>query len=204
MNFLLVNYTFLYDITNSWYYLIPLYLYASIAIIFLMNKIFLDACSLIYLTKIQIKRRLPQLGEVFIGPSVKNEVIAEFEEYPNAQTIRENIEKNIIKELKKRVEKLPELSNLGIGEMETIELCLQETGIFVTDDHQALNYAISRGLKPKTSEVILLDFLTEDIIELQEFKTLFKKLALIKSLKPEIVEFFIQKANEIKKKEKNE
>jgi len=37
----------------------------------------------------------------------------------------------------------------------------------------ALNYAINHELKPKTTETILLDFLREEIITLQEFKTIF-------------------------------
>ena len=47
--------------------------------------------------------------------------------------------------------------NLGKGERETIEICVKSDGIPVTDDHHAMNYALNLGLKPKTSEVILLE-----------------------------------------------
>ena len=91
---------------------------------------------------------------------------------------------------------------LGRGEKETIEICIKNKGIPVTDDHQAINNALNFGLKPKTSEIILLDFLRNNIINYQEFKAFFKELALIKSLKSDIILFFKNKAKEIVNKKK--
>jgi len=56
------------------------------------------------------------------------------------------------------------------------------------------------GLKPKTSELILLELLKQQIISYEEFQTMFEELAHIKSLKHEGILFFKNKAAEIIKK----
>ncbi len=169
----------------------------------MINLVF-DACSLIYLTKIQMKEKLPQLGTVIVCKEVKNEIIVDTDKFSDAKILKTNIKKGIIKEMDLKLKQIPQLTNLGKGEKETIEICLKKEYIPVTDDHQALNYAISCGLKPKTSETILLDFLRERIISFQEFHEIFKKLAIIKSLKADIITFINQKAeNIIKENEKN-
>ncbi|KKM66190.1 hypothetical protein LCGC14_1483650 [marine sediment metagenome] len=92
---------------------------------------------------------------------------------------------------------------MGKGEKDTIEICLKNGGIPVIDDHQALSLAISVGLQPKTSEIILIDLLKKSIIDYEKFNTLFVELAVIKALKPEIIMFFNKKAEEIHKIKNN-
>jgi len=164
-----------------------------------MNKMIFDACSIVYITKLDMKEMLPKLGANMIGAIVKSEVIAERDKFPDAKKIESNLYNKILKEFKPINEDLPQIINLGEGEKESIEICLKENATFITDDHHALNYAISRGLKVKTTEVLLLDFLQEGIIDIKEFETQFKKLALIKSLKTNVIDFFMDKAHQIKK-----
>ena len=169
----------------------------------MMKKLVFDACSLIYLTKLNLKNKLPLLGTIFVSQTVKNELIADLDKFSDAKTLKKNLDKKIIQESKFKLKDIFTSENLGKGERETIEVCLKSEGIPVTDDHQALNYAFNLGLKPKTSEMILLDFLQEDLISYQEFKALFKELAMIKSLKQEIVSFFKEKAKYIIEKKNN-
>jgi len=168
-----------------------------------MEKYVFDACSLIYLTKINVKEILPKLGEVIISSTVKNELIEDIEKFKDAKTLKKNIKKKIIKESNYKIKNLFSTKNLGKGEKETIEICLNNEGIPVTDDYQALNLAVSVGLQPKTSEIILIDLLKRSIIDYEKFNTLFGELAVIKVLKPEIVTFFIEKAKEIIKIKNN-
>ena len=77
------------------------------------------------------------------------------------------------------------------------EISLKDGCVLVTDDHKAINLALSIGLKPKTSEVILLDLFKKSVIDYESFVKSFDELALIKALKPEIVKFFYKKAKEI-------
>lgn len=161
-------------------------------------KIFVfDACSLIYLTKIKIKEKLPLLGNVIVSKTVRSELIADLDRFFEAKTLKKNLEKEMIKESKLILNDIFSSENLGKGERETIEICINSEGILVTDDHQAINYAFNLGLNPKTSEVILLDLFQLNIINYLEFKAYFKELAGIKSLKPEIVSFFKIKAKSI-------
>ena len=162
-----------------------------------MKKFVFDACSLIYLTKIQLKEKLPLLGEILVSLTVKNELIADVEKFREAKTLKKNINKKLIKENKSKIENIFSSKKLGKGEKETIEICLDIKGIPVTDDQKALNFALSLGLKPKTSEVIILDLFKENIIDYQEFKLFLKELAVIKALKPEILSLFKKKAKEI-------
>lgn len=161
-------------------------------------KIFVfDACSLIYLTKIKIKEKLPLLGNVIVSKTVRSELIADLDRFFEAKTLKKNLEKEMIKESKLILNDIFSSENLGKGERETIEICINSEGILVTDDHQAINYAFNLGLNLKTSEVILLDLFQLNIINYLEFKAYFKELAGIKSLKPEIVSFFKIKAKSI-------
>ncbi|MHA1146697.1 MAG: hypothetical protein ACTSR8_00450 [Promethearchaeota archaeon] len=164
----------------------------------MINLVF-DACSLIYLTKIGIKEKLPSLGNPILIRAVKEEIIVDIDKFDDAKIIKSNLDKQIIHENLEYNKKLPQVQSLGLGEKATIEFCLDKGGIPVTDDHKALNYAISVGLRPKTSEVILLDFLKIDVISIDDFKRFFKELAVIKALKPEIVDFFNEEGKKIMK-----
>jgi hypothetical protein len=162
-----------------------------------MVKLFFDACSLIYITKIDLKEHLPALGKVYVSKSVKRELIRDLDRFDDAKILNENIKTNLINisdfEMKNRFSNL----NLGIGEKDTIEICLEEEGILITDDHKALNLALGIGLKPKTSEIILLDFLKKSIITYEVFQKSFWALARIKNLNSEIISFIFDKAEEI-------
>ncbi len=162
-----------------------------------MKKYVFDACSLIYLTKINIKEMLPKLGDVIVSSTVKNELIEDIETFKDAKTLKKNIKKKIIKESDYKIKDLFSTKIMGKGEKDTIEICLKNEGIPVTDDHQALNLSISLGLQPKTSEIILTDLLRKSIIDYEIFRILFGELAVIKALKPKIITFFNKKAEEI-------
>ena len=163
-------------------------------------KIFIyDACSLIYLTKLNVKEKLVHLGTVYVSPIVKSELISEKQKYSDAKMLQDNFNRNVIKEVKLKGGKSIFSKNVGKGEDESIQLCLQLDGILVTDDHHAVTMALYAGLKPKTSEIILIELLKEGIVNYEDFQNYFRKLAQIKLLKPEVVLFFMDKANEIDK-----
>jgi len=164
-----------------------------------MNIFIYDACSLIYLAKINVKEKLVHLGSINVSPIVKSELISEKEKYSDAKVLKENLDKKIIEEMKFKRGKSIFSKNVGKGEDESIQLCLQIDATLVTDDHQAVNIALNAGLKPKTSEIILIDLLKEGMISYEDFKNYFRELAQIKLLKPEIVLFFTDKAMEIVK-----
>jgi len=168
-----------------------------------MTKFIFDACSLIYLTKINIKEKLTKLGEVTVSQTVKNELIKEIEQFEDAKILNRNIENKKIKVSSYKLKNFFTTKNLGQGEKDTIEICLKDEGVLVTDDHKALNLALSIGLKPKTSEVILLDLLKKSVIDCKKFTKSFEELALIKALKPEVVKFINKKAKEIIKNNLN-
>ena len=113
--------------------------------------------------------------------------------------LKENLDKKIIEEMKFKRGKSIFSKNVGKGEDESIQLCLQIDATLVTDDHHAVNIALNAGLKPKTSEIILIDLLKQGMISYEDFKNYFRELAQIKLLKPEIVLFFTDKAMEIVK-----
>ncbi|MBD3228702.1 MAG: hypothetical protein GF329_11005 [Candidatus Lokiarchaeota archaeon] len=172
-----------------------------------MKKFVFDACSLICLTKINVKEKLPMLGKLIVSKSVKGEATADLEKFQEAKIIKTNIENNILKERDYNIKKIFSITNLGKGEKEVIEICSKSDSIPVTDDQKAFNFALNIGLTPKTSEIILLDLLTEDLISYIDFKTLFSKLAKIKLLKHDIIAFFKERAKKIienKEKEENE
>lgn len=172
-----------------------------------MKKFIFDACSLIYLTKINLKEELPKLGDLIVSFTVKNELIEDINRFEDAKILRQNLKKKLIKESNYKLKNIFASKNLGKGEKDTIEICLKDEGIPVTDDHQALNLALNVGLKPKTSEVILLELLQESVINFEMFKISFDKLAQIKALKPEIVNLLYKKAkkiNQIRKKNQKE
>ena len=184
---------------HYWYEIISLSIYASIAILILMKIFIYDTCSLIYLAKINVKEKLVHLGSVNVSPIVKSELISEKEKYSDAKVLKENLDKKIIEEMKFKRGKSIFSKNVGKGEDESIQLCLQIDATLVTDDHHAVNIALNAGLKPKTSEIILIDLLKEGMISYEDFKNYFRELAQIKLLKPEIVLFFTDKAMEIVK-----
>ncbi|GAF94615.1 unnamed protein product, partial [marine sediment metagenome] len=156
------------------------------------------ACSLIYFTKIQMKEKMPLLGIIIVGPSVRKELIADLGKYPDAKTLKANLDKKIIMETDIKLKGMPSLANLGAGEKETIEISMKTGGIPVTDDHIGINYAITHGLKPKTTEILLLDFLQEEIITFDDFTRIFENLARIKSLKPNVISFFQNEAEKMR------
>lgn len=158
-----------------------------------------QTCSLIYLTKINVKEKLVQLGSVNVSPIVKSELISEIEKYSDAKVLKENLDKKIIEEMKFKRGKSIFSKNVGEGEDESIQLCLEIDATLVTDDHHAVNIALNAGLKTKTSEIILIDLLKEGIISYEDFKISFRELSHIKLIKPEIVLFFADKAMEIVK-----
>ena len=179
--------------------MISLSIYASIAILILMKIFIYDACSLIYLAKINVREKLVHLGSVNVSSIVKSELISEKEKYSDARVLQENLDKKIIEEMKLKRGKSIFSKNVGKGEDESIQLCLQIDATLVTDDHHAVSIALNAGLIPKTSEIILIDLLKEEIINYEDFKNYFRELAQIKVLKPEIVLFFTNKAMEIVK-----
>jgi len=165
-----------------------------------MNIYVYDACALIYLTKINVKKKLPLIGSIIVSPTVKNELIADIDRFSDAKILKHNIDNKMIEERKIKLNNVISSRTLGKGENETIMICVKNKGIPVTDDYQAINYALNCGLKPKTSELILLELLEKNIISHKEFQISFNELAHIKSLKPDIVLFFKNKAEEIMNK----
>ncbi|MBD3197880.1 MAG: hypothetical protein GF317_22705 [Candidatus Lokiarchaeota archaeon] len=87
--------------------------------------------------------------------------------------------------------------NLGLGEKDTIELCLKEGGVLVTDDHKALNLTLGIGLRSKSSEIILLDFLKNSILSYKDFQKSFWELTQSKILNPKIISLLFDKAKKI-------
>ncbi len=165
-----------------------------------MNIYVYDACALIYLTKIKVKEKLPLIGSVFVSPAVKSELTADINRFSDAKLLKQNLDNKVIEERKLELNDVVFIKNLGIGENETIAMCIKNGGIPITDDHQTINYALISGLKPKTSEIILLELLEQKIIDFKEFQIFFKELAQIKSLKPDIVIYLKKKAKELIKK----
>jgi predicted nucleic acid-binding protein len=157
-----------------------------------MSYYIFDSSSLIYLTKIQVKELLPNLGLINISPIVKIELINSPDKYPDAKILNQNVEHKIIHEIKEDKIRLPLNENLGSGELETIELSIKRNGIPVIDDKQAFNYARGRGLKPITSEIILISLVQQGVISKPEFEIKLNKLASIKSLKLDVVAFLKQ------------
>jgi predicted nucleic acid-binding protein len=168
-----------------------------------MTELCFDACSLIYLTKIRVKELLPKLGGVNVCGTVKQELLEDEHKYPDAAILKSNMEKHIINvQAKAQPIVSRQSASLGAGEHETIAYCLKSGASFVCDDRQAVNYALGLGLKPKTSEIILLDLLDQDVLSETEFKERFDDLSSIKQLKTPIITYFRNKAGEIVAKKK--
>ncbi|MFO8020137.1 MAG: hypothetical protein R6U96_16050 [Promethearchaeia archaeon] len=146
-----------------------------------------------------LKEKLPSLGEIIISETVKDELLEDLEKFEDAKILKENIENQTINLSKIKPKNIFKNENLGKGEKETVEICIENEGIPITDDHQALNFSLSFGLKPKTSEVILLDLFNESVIDFNHFMKSLRELWRIKSLSPEIVSLFKEKAYKIKK-----
>ncbi|MHA1369123.1 MAG: hypothetical protein ACTSWN_04280 [Promethearchaeota archaeon] len=147
--------------------------------------------------KIGVKERLSALGSIIIGSTVNRELLTDLEKYNDAKVIKDNLEKKLIQKSKIEVKEFLEISNLGKGELETINICKKTGAFFVTDDHLALNYALRQGVIVKTSETILLKLLKRSIIKRAEFDNYIKKLIKIKSLKQDMIDFIYKKADEI-------
>jgi hypothetical protein len=162
-----------------------------------MNDYVVDACSLIYLTKIELKEEFLKLGQVYISQGVNSELLQDIDRFEDAKIIKRNIDRKKIS-LKILNDKTEQQNiNLGVGEIETIRIAKKFNIIPITDDLQGINYGKTLGLKPLTSELILLKLLKKKLIDIEEFKNKFNKLAIIKSLSLDIVNFFIEQANKI-------
>ncbi len=176
----------------------------ALLLITIINMYVIDACSLIYITKINCKEKLATLGTFFIGDEVEKELLHGLERFPDAQTISNNINRKKILILNTEDIVISKIfDKLGPGEAETIQIAVEKGFQLVTDDQEAIKLAISQGLKPKTSEILLLMLLESEKINYGQFISNFNKLAKIKLLKTDVVEFFTKKAEEIRKKQRN-
>jgi predicted nucleic acid-binding protein len=150
-----------------------------------------------------VKELLPNLGDVNVCGTVKQELLEDENKYPDAAILRTNIEKRVIN-VQAKVQPIAasQGASLGAGELETIGYCLKNGATLVCDDRQAVNYALGLGLKPKTSEIILLDLLDQEIINDAEFNERFDDLSSIKQLKVPIITYFRNRAGDIIAKKK--
>ncbi len=119
-------------------------------------KYVIDACSLIYLTKIDLKEIFLSKFNVIITESVKTELLRDVDKFPDAKIIKKNIDKKKLTSTKIEDSNKMESINFGQGELDTIRIALQQDLIPITDDLQGIRYAKSKGLTPKTSEIIML------------------------------------------------
>ena len=166
-------------------------------------KYVIDACSLIYLTKIGMKEIFLDSFNVIITESVKGELLRDVDKFPDAKIIKKNIDKKKLASTKfEGVNKLESI-NLGQGELDTIRIALHQELIPITDDLQGIRYAKSKGLKPKTNEIIMIKLLETEMINLKDFIEKLQNLATIKSLSIEIVNFFIEQAESLNRGKMN-
>ncbi|MHA1230111.1 MAG: hypothetical protein ACTSRP_05365 [Candidatus Helarchaeota archaeon] len=162
-----------------------------------MDKIILDACSLIYLTKISIKEVLLDNFKAVIIPNyVKKEVLYDTNLYKEAKIIEQNINNKKIKVKDIKIEITSK--NLGKGELEAIELAIIENSLLITDDKLALTKCLLKNVSVKTSEVLLIDLLKRKIISYDEFKCKLNELNKIKTLKPDIFQFILKEGEKYK------
>ena len=162
-------------------------------------KYVIDACSLIYLAKIDLKEIFLDSFNVIIAESVKEELLRDADKFPDAKIIKKNIDKKKLASTKFENSNKLESIYLGQGELDTVRIALHQELIPITDDLQGIRYAKSKGLTPKTSEIIMLKLLELEMITLKEFTEKFQSLASIKSLSIGIVNFFIEQARFLNK-----
>ena len=144
-------------------------------------KYVIDACSLIYLTKIGIKEIFLDTFNVIITESVKAELLRDVDKFPDAEIIKKNIDKKKLASTKfENLNKIKSI-NLGQGELDTVRIALNQDLIPITDDLQGIRYAKSKGLTPKTSEIIMLKLLETEMITLKDFIEKLHNLAEINS-----------------------
>ena len=156
-----------------------------------MDKLVLDACSLIYITKISIKKLvIESFTDIMISEAVKKEVLFDINRYFEAKTINQNIISKNINLKSISTQKLS--NNLGIGETEAISLAKSEHALLITDDKLPLRIALNFGLKVKTTETLLLYLLKEKKINFIQFKEKLNNLNQIKTLKPEVYSFILK------------
>jgi len=166
-------------------------------------KYVIDACTLIYLTKIDMKEIFLDTFNVIITESVKAELLRDVDKFPDAKIIKKNIDKKKLASTKfEDVNKLESI-NLGQGELDTIRIALHQELIPITDDLQGIRYAKSKGQTPKTSEIIMLKLYETEMITLKDFIEKLQNLASIKSLSIEIVNFFIEQAQSLNRGKMN-
>ena len=164
-----------------------------------MESYNIDACSLIYLTKINFKERLLKNLKIIITNTVKCELLADLSKYQDAKIINSNIVAQKI-EIKDIENVSTKLNFLGKGEAESIENALRNKYPLICDDIQAIKYAKKQDLTVITTEIVLLNFLRSKWITDNEFSTFFHQLARIKSLNPEIIDYIKQKSEELPNK----
>ncbi len=168
-------------------------------------KYIIDACSLIYLTKIDLKEIFLAHFNVVIVESVKAELLRDVDKYPDAKIIKNNIDQKKLASSKFTNSNKLESINLGQGELDTVRIALHQELIPITDDLQGIRYAKSQGLTPKTSEIMLLKLFEAKKISFKEFTEKLHKLAAIKSLSIGIINFFMEQAKSLnREKKKNE
>ncbi len=156
-----------------------------------MDKLVLDACSLIYITKISIKKLvIESFTDIMISEAVKKEVLIDINRYFEAKTINQNIISKNINLKSISTQKLS--NNLGIGETEAISLAKSEQALLITDDKLPLRIALNFGIKVKTTETLLLYLLKEKKINFIQFKKKLNNLNQIKTLKPEVYSFILK------------
>ena len=164
-----------------------------------MNFI-IDACSLIYLTKISVKEDILKLGEINIAQSVKSELLVNAGAFLDAQIIQQNIQARKIHVISTTIPYPTKV--VDWGEQESLNLCKQTKETLICDDKRAINVAQAQSIRIQTSEMILLELFRLEMISYDKFEESFKKLARIKSLSAEIVEFFLLKAKHIRNSKK--
>lgn len=162
-----------------------------------MNKIVFDTCSLIYITKISLKKLITNVfSNIFIPTMVKKEVLYNPDEHIEGDTIKKNLDSKKIIERKIRITQFTK--HLGLGELEAINLAKDENALLITDDKLALNWALFRGIRVKTTETLLILLLKKKLIDFKLFMEKIIELNKIKTLKPEVFQFILNEARRYK------
>jgi predicted nucleic acid-binding protein len=163
----------------------------------------IDACSLIYLSKIDFWEIIFKLyGELVITPAVLLEVVTKGKEKgkPDAFIIERKINENFLK-IHTRKGSLPDF-NLGIGETETIKETLEEQVMALIDDKKARLIGTKLGLQIKNISLALIEALLNDHIDETQFDKYLVKWAMVSSPKQEEILFLNQLKELIKERKK--
>ncbi|MHA1785034.1 MAG: hypothetical protein ACTSVE_07525 [Candidatus Helarchaeota archaeon] len=162
-----------------------------------MEKLVIDACSLIYITKISLKETIIKaFKNIIISEAVKKEVLQDLKKYSEAKFIEKNITSKKIKN--KTIKNIRTSKNLGQGGLKSITLAEIEKSPLLTDDKLALNNGIIYGIQVKTSEILLIELLKDGIINYKTFKEKIHELQTIKILKPNLFQFILKEGEKYK------